>query len=349
MNVYTVISIAIFLLSFYEIYIRYPNRTYKNIVCVIIFLVFFSILAFRECGFDYSNYQYYFKWLNSSYWKNNAEVLQVEGGYALLNYFSSSYRMVIIIMAFITCFFVFIFLYKTSPFPVFSLFLMLGSFYYPMMMGQYRQAMAVGICLFALLFKKKCVFILFVFIAMQFHMSSILMFIILFLPKKIYKLKYYIIFFALALFSNLFIKDLFLTNINLLPDFIMRKLEYYSKTEAGLVLGINMAMLLRLTTFVLFYYNMKNISSHRNGILFFNIYFVALLIYLGLGFLPQLGGRGSLYFYFIEIVLAAILINRTSKHKLFYTTYFLFIAIHRQLSFFSEWSSDYIPYKHCLF
>ena len=112
--------------------------------------------------------------------------------------------------------------------------------------------------------------------------------------------------------------------------------------------GLNMAMLLRIAIFGLFWWKREYLLRYKDGIYFLNIYFLSLLIYLGLGFLPQLGGRGSIYFYFFEIILASMLIKTevNRKHKIGVLILFLLLGTYRQITFFSEWGDEFIPYKY---
>jgi hypothetical protein len=321
----------------------------KLYLFLLLIFILFIIVAFRKCGFDYENYSYYFEALNSLSWINNSDFLRVEKGYAYLNYVCSSYREVLLIMAFFTVGLISYFIYKYSPLPFFSLFLLLGTFVYPAFMGQYRQALALSIVLLASSFRhKKILFLCLIYIASLFHVSSFLAIMFLFIPNKLYQRKVYLILLTIALIMNLFVGVIFSKYISSFPAFMAEKLNIYSNSEKGMSLGLNMAMLLRTSIFIVFWKGREIFQSYKYGFFFFNAYFLSLLIYLGLGFLPQLGGRGSLFFYVFEIVLAAMLIDRVHKYKFFIISFFMLLSIYRQLSFFNQWSSDYIPYSSYL-
>lgn len=313
------------------------------------FLLIFSlfiIIGYRECGFDYANYDYYFRILNSDAWSNNSDVLGVEIGYAYLNYVCHNYREVLVVMAGLTVGLYSCFIYKYSPLPFFSLFLLLGTFVYPTLMGQYRQALAIGLVVIATSFKeKKVIFLLLISLAALFHVSSLLAILLLFLSDRLYSKRTYTILLLAALISNLLLGVLFTQYIALFPDFVAPKLEFYSDSEDGLSVGLNMAMILRVVIFLLFWHKRESLLQFKNGGYFLNIYFLSLLIYLGLGFLPQLGGRGSIYFYFFELILAAMLIVKEQRKIFLFTCFFFLLSVYRQISFFNQWGSEYIPYQ----
>lgn len=312
-------------------------------ILVVCFLVFF--VGFRDCGFDYDNYKYYFKWFNDA-WQNNSEVFGVEKGYAFLNHILPSFRAVFFVLALATITLQLFFLYKYSPAPFASVFFYIGVFLYASAMGQYRQALALAIVIWAFVYyeNKKKFFIL-IAVACLFHVSALIGLLILFMPKHLCKFKTYVCFFILALVINLTAGSLFMSFFGHLTPFIANKLEAYSIQEAGMNLGFNRTMLLRIIIFALFYMNRRVILKYKYGELFFNLYFVSLMMYMGLGFLPQLAGRGSIYFSYMELVLAGMLV-RVPRNGIFYFIFFVVICVWRQISFFNAWSQDFIPYKN---
>lgn len=343
---YLFIGFVSFVFALLDVLIQRWNGARKIYLYAVITFSLFLIVGYRDCGFDMDNYMYYFRVLNSGLWKSNAEILGVENGYAYLNYVAYSYRQLLLLMAFFTIGLYSYFIYKYSPLPFFSIFLLLATFIYPFAMGQYRQALAISIVLLASLYReKRFLFIGLIVLAVLFHVSSILAVLLLFVPAKICSRKSYVIFLLLAFFSNLFLGSIFFQYIDSLPEFVATKLIVYIETEKGISYGLNLAMLLRLITFSLFWCNRNAISQFSYGTYFFNIYFLSLLIYLGFGFLPQLGGRGSIYFYFFELILAGMVIAKESKYKLQFAFFFFSISIYRQLSFFAEWRDVFIPYK----
>ena len=344
---YISIFIFLFLFTLYEQFFRLDKCT--SLYIYVIFSIFIILfVGFRQCGFDYENYYFYFKHLNSVHWENNSEVLGAEKGYAFLNYLIGDYRGVLLCISLVTVSLIFSFLYKYSPDVYFSLFLFFAVSFYPMVMGQYRQGLAVAIILWAFIVKKESIvlFLLMVFIASLFHLSAFLAIMALFVPYFLLKRKYYILILLSAFLFSEFGKTFFYNVVWGGSDFIVRKVAIYAESEADLRLGLNTAMLLRVVIFCIFYINRKRIVSYPQGAYFLNLYFVSLLVYLGLGFFPQLAGRGSAYFYLFEFILSAMVIrNLPVKRRLLFLLLFVCISLYRYHTFLISGFEDYVPYS----
>jgi len=313
--------------------------------CILIFTIFL-IVAFRKCGFDYDNYLYWFNSLQSDTWRNNATTMGIEIGYAWINNVVGNYRTLLIVMAALTIGIYSAFIYEKSPYPFISLYLLLSVFLYPTLMGQYRQGAAIAFFLLALLYRKNRILFFTIIVCGSFiHVSILITLLALFIPDKLWTKKLFMTIIVIALFCNVGGYEIFMNMIDSMPDFVATKLNVYQKAEQGTVLGFNLAMLLRLIIFLIFYKERYCISQYKDGTFYLNLYFVSLFVYLGFGFLPQLGGRGSIYFYFMELILAAMIIKRGRQNSFFYLIFFLFVGMYRQISFFSVWYEDYIPYK----
>lgn len=347
---YLLIAFSLICLSLFEIYTKYRNTVPKMYFYTCFAFILFLFIGLRSCGFDYDNYQYYFNNLKQSdFWVGNASYFGIEKGYALLNYLCSDYRTLLLIMSFLTVGTYSYFIYKKSPYPFLSLFLLLGTFVYPMMMGQYRQALAIGFCIMAILYRKRVLLCLFFMaLALLFHVSALIVILALLMPNRILNWKFYSFLLLCALICNFSLKDIFNEYLSLFPSFVENKMEVYVEAEKDMRYGLNLAMLLRLMIFILFWWKRRFFLLYEDGKLYFNIYFLSLIIYLGLGFLPQLGGRGSIYFYFFEVILVPMLIcaETNKKYKFAYLLFFIILSVYRQISFFSEWGSDFIPYKY---
>lgn len=216
-------------------------------------------------------------------------------------------------------------------------------------MGQYRQGLAIAIVLWAFVVKRRSI-LLFLFLvgfASLFHISAILALIAIVVPNNLLKIKYYILALLVAFLFSEF-GQIFFFNILLGgADFIARKAAIYveSETAMGVRLGLNLAMLLRVLFFCFFYKYRELVLRYPLGAYFLNLYFVGLLIYWGLGFLPQLGGRGAGYFYLFEFILTAMVIKEMPKtQRLLYALGFMGINLYRYHTFLVAAYSDYVPY-----
>lgn len=343
---YILIFFFLFSLSSYELINKNRLVIFYAYFLFSVFVILF--LGFRQCGFDYENYYYYFRHLNSMFWQRNSDYLGAEKGYAFLNYIIGNYRWLLLLMAAFTIILMFSFIYKYSPAVFFSLFLLFCITFYPLVMGQYRQALAVAMILWAFVLRQRNVmlFIIIVCVASLFHMSAFLALLALFVPRKLLQVNFYVITLLIALVFSEFGKDVFYNTILGGSDFVFRKVLIYSEVEAGERLGLNVAMLLRILFFMIFYRYRKSIVEHSYGSYFLNLYYVGLLIYLGLGFFPQLAGRGSLYFVFFEVILAAMLVrNLSGRRRVFLFLLFVCIDLYRFHTFIYAGYDDYIPYS----
>ena len=344
---YILISLFLLVFTFFELFVKMskPLKLYVYVVFSI-FIVFF--VGFRQCGFDYENYHIYFEALNSVFWENNSEVIGAEKGYALLNYLLGDYRLLLVVMAIFTVALLFIFVYRYSPAVYFSLFLFFCVLFYPTVMGQYRQMLAIAIVLWAFVVKQRNVvaFLLLVLVAMLFHMSALIAIAALAVPTKILKTKYYVMALVAAFLFMILGSELFYNVVLGGSDFIARKISYYSATEQGMSVGLNLAMLLRIIYLVLFLRGKQQIEQYSFGGYFLNLYFMGMLVYLSFGFLPQLSTRGFTFFNFFEFILPAMLIWHFAwKKKLLYLCFFVGVNLYRCIGFFNEWYDDYIPYS----
>lgn len=327
------------------------NMVIQRLVFIFISLFFIFFVGFREnCGFDYDSYDNLFQEFSKSSliqsWRNS----NIELGYIILNIILGNFKLLLFSMALITITLQFLFIYKYSPLPFLSLFLLLGVMIYPSIMGQYRQALAVSIMCWAFISKdNKIKFFFLLIIAMFFHTSALFGVIVLLIPdNKLLSLWLYLIIMSLALLINFFVKQLFVDITNYLPGMISERVDYYSETDDYIV-GFNAAMVMRIVVFLIFYYFRKEITSYPKGTIFFNLYFVSLFIYLGFGFLPQISLRAGYYFYIFEFILTSMLLFRLQgPTKFILFMFFVGIGFYRQFVFFSDWSLDYIPYQNSL-
>lgn len=345
------LCVFLLLLFFSLVEIHYPGK--KKIAYiyfyVVIWLFLFFFVGFRTVGFDYDNYKYAFKYLSTSYWVDNAEYLKYELLYSYLNYFLCDYTVLIAVLSCFILVAVFIFIYKYSSLPFFSLFLFSGLFLYTFTMGQYRQMTAISVVLLGLVFyHKRIVLLLCIFIACLFHTSAIIAFAYLFIPNKLYSKRVYLILIALAFISNLTLGPFFFSMIGSFPPYIADKLEMYASWETT-ILGFNAVTIFRLLIIYLLVKYGHSMKGYLLNDVFVNSYILSVLIYIALGFLPSLAGRGTLYLMVTELVLGANLLYtfRNKLRVIFFVIYILLIAA-RELSFFKEWGGDYIPYKNIL-
>jgi hypothetical protein len=353
MSVYLVIAIVVGLFSLVEIFNLIGKDANKKIhklffALFTLFAIFF--VGFRACGFDYDSYANLFEDFQMPGWRENADINMIEYGYAYLNHLLGNYYLVLITMALFTITLQFTFIYKYSPYPFLTVFLILGVMLYPSIMGQYRQALAIGIVLWAFVDRKNKVrFLILIFLASIFHATAIICLVVYFVPDKYFKSLIYFLILGVGFVLNFGLKAFVISIAALLPALMSEKVDIYSSTE-DYVLGLNMAMIVRILIIIIFLVNKKKIESYPNNALYFNIYFLSVFIYLAFGALPQIALRGGVYFFYLEFLLVAILVYQSKAFMRYvYLLFFMALSIWRQIGFFVEWSDDYIPYVNILF
>lgn len=352
MLIYIVIALLLILLSLFDIYTATDSKysLIRNYSFFVISLFLFLVAGFRTCGFDYENYYGYFLELNSPYWFERGFAIGSEPGYSLINYVLGNYPAVIAsvtLMIFLTQF---SFFKRYSHLPFLCLLFYVGLFFYPSTMGQYRQALSIGIVLWAIVNREsRLKFFSLIALAMLFHFSAILGVLVLFIPKALKSAKFYIVIFVLALMCSMVANVLYVSFLDSLPTYVATKLKHYAATETT-PFGLNTAVLLRTSVFFICFYFRRLFDEDTNYPYFMNVYFLSLIIYTALGFAPQVAGRGSIYFSIMEVILASNLIFALRKWKksLFILLAFMLISLYRQFSFFNTWSDDYIPYTSIL-
>lgn len=328
------------ILSFFNL----ENELKKHLY-LFISLLFFILIGFRYCGYDYYTYNNVFDII-----KRGDEVVGIEFGFSKLCQFSGTFRQLLIVAAFLTVYLHSKFIYKLSEKPLFSLFLLSGTLLLPTFMGQIRQGLAMGFVAFAFYFlidKRYHLYFLFVFLSILFHFSALISLLFLVIPNKIKSLKYYCITILLSLFAFQFLQPVFLRIISHFESVVyLDKLLEYSNNDDKKI-GFNSAIVIRIFVLFLGYYS-RNLIESRYFSKMLNIYHYSIIIYLILGpIIPQFGGRGALYFaYFDLILIPAIMVAFKGYKRILISSIFIILTFSRILQFFiDDFNYDlYVPY-----
>lgn len=318
-------------------------------------LLFFAGLRYKV-GFDYDNYN-----TMTKYVAMNLQIF-VEPLFWLIikvtQFVSEEYTFFIFLIALFSVSLKFKFLYNYSFFPLVSILLYFSRIYLNADFGQLRQGLALGIILFTyptLINKNLMHFSLLVVGAALIHASAILFFPVYFIANRSFSRKFIIILISIAMFiATIDLKAVLVQTFQaILPSGLAGKLLFYSTTEEEL--GITLSVILRLLM-ILFSitYFWKEIKGNQNIKIIFNIYFYGYIFYLLFNSLPQLGGRGSIYFQQFELLLFPFLLyfikDRTIK-LLFYAflIFYCYWGIRTTLNSVSSKSSYHFePYESIL-
>jgi hypothetical protein len=318
------------------------NRELPKLIYLIESILFFLFIGLRENGYDYESYSNIFDGIKDGI------LLPIEPAFQLICSFSNSYRELLLVMALLTIILHLSFIYKMSTLPFFSLFLIAGTYLLPTFMGQMRQGVAIGFIAWSFYFinDKKKFFVLLI-IASLFHTSALLAILFLIIPKTVKTSKYYLFTIILAIIGGVLLKPIILQLTGFFPEDIMMvdKVNFYSETE-NYALGLNFAIIIKIVVLVLAFTQRNNITV-KNFPLMLNIYHFSILLYVLLGSIPQLGGRGSQYFSYFDVVLIPIIINASvGIRKAAILTIFYFLTILRIMQFFMDDFNyfSYVPY-----
>lgn len=336
-----------------------------------IYILYFSLLAIiilsifggtRLIGLDYDVYEIHFniiptitkyKWTDPS----------IEIGYEILasicKSIYNSFHLFLIFFTALTITLMFWLCYKYSPYPLLSFFMFFSYSFFPQVMGQMRQPLAIilafiiSIPLF-LKSKKTLSCIALIFIAFLFHKSILFLIPFIIVSDKILSNKTIVILSTIAIacytLSNLvsqFLISLILSNFYL-HDAVIAYLTYKS-----MAVTFSMGMLERIAMVtILFYYSHKYglYQSKQQLRLFINMYFIGVCLYFAfISTSAEFASRGTQAFtYALFFALPTILKHVSLKDK--YTILSIICAwgIYLSLGILDD-ASYYIPYKSILF
>ena len=326
--------------------------------CVYVsFAVFvFFVAAFRGMGNDYDGYRKIFEDIRTLSFGEIFDPSQVyvEPAFASLNIILSSfpYQTILIVMAAANVAILFPFFRKYSPYPYTTLLFFAGMFMYSGMMGLIRQSLAIAICLWAMSNPQSKRFWRLVALGTMFHYTAVFVVVVKFLKNEYFSLKTYLFIIGVAILSNLLFYEVFKLLVNFLPAVIAWKLNIYIGTEKGLHFGFNAAVAIRLITFFLAYlYRVKIVESFpKYGALFVNIYFLAIVIYTGFGFLPQMAARGAVYFHYMELLVVPMILYAANQfNRVWIFTLYALFSLWRHVEMVTTYGEAYMPYKNVIF
>lgn len=322
-----------FTLVFFSLIGFFLPRKVNNFL---LFICFISLLLFAglrlNVGFDYDNYKIVFTDIsyNAEYFIEPVFLLFTR----IFQTITFDYNAYLFVIALISLSLKFRFLYKYSVLPLVAVLLYYSRIYLGSDFGQIRQGIALGVILltFPYLVKKKFYkFCILVILATLIHVSAILFFPIYFIVHKVYSKKIIFVSIIVGLVASLIdMKPILLESFSsILPAGLAFKLFIYATTEENIGLTFSVFFRLFIIIYTVFFFWDK-IENYQNFKIAFNIYYIGFLFYLVFNSLPQLGGRGSIYFQQFELILLPFLIYY-NKNKIMKFGIFMFLL------FYSFW------------
>jgi transmembrane protein EpsG len=348
-----------------KVFYKYRNVTaFISIFC----LTLFTGLRWGT-GTDWKSYYNLFQNVDIDFgYLFLVQIYSFDFGYVLLNilvnFFSNSYTVFLLLDSLIALGLVYFFIKKYSPNPNISLFVFYNAFFISTYMGSNRRIVALGLSLFAissLIKKRNSLF--FSGMAFLFHKSSIIVLISHFVSKIRLSTKKILIILLVSLILGLFQIPLkFLTFISeLLTSFsgysIVDKLTTYTIESDKIELGNRdpiMMMFLSIVkrcVFLIFYLFIINKKKGKLDYLsdyFLNIYIIGFSLYLFLNGSEVIQVSSS-YFTFIEIVVIGRFWYYANKNqKLIFLPILFFYGFFQLVSSLTAYPELYMPYKFIL-
>lgn len=314
--IYFVVLILLFLFSILDeiIVLKKENR---NVIFFFAFLTIIILAGLR--GNVEPDYSHYLNIYNSAQWNNYFKNDSVEIGYyyynVILKDFGIGFQFVIFSMAFVTVFFKLKILKEYSPNYIISFLLYYCSLFFLYDFIAIRQALAMSIFMLSIphiINRNLPKFLLYIGIAALFHISVLILIPVYFLLK--YKYNNFIVLLVLLACLGLNIANVsfplidFLRNYIPLPSFTKAKLDFYSmETEYAFI-----SVRLLIFAFIFLFYKWI-VKTDEKFNLFFNLFFIGVLITTLFNEIPQFSYRIKAYFLWTDVLLWVFIIEKTFK------------------------------------
>jgi hypothetical protein len=340
-----------FVLSFFaliNVYSRNKIIIIFNAVLAACILILFAGLRFNV-GFDYYNYELYYNAVVNSN-KIFVEPL-VKAFIYLCDYLNTGYVGFLFIMALVSISIKFKFVIAYSAIPLLSILLYYSRIFIISDFGQIRQGLALGLILFTykpIIERRFKQFLLIVICSCLIHSAAIIFLPIYFVVEKEIQPRYMFLIMLTAIpVATINLKSVIIQMFStLLPGGLVDKLMFYSENEQ--FIGLTFSMFLRgVIVLLCITVYWRNIKDNKQWLVIFNIYYWGYIFYLIFNSIPQLGGRGSLYFQQFEILLLPIIIICTKNAicQLLIVLFFIFYSFWG-LSSTINFQDQFIPYRN---
>ena len=328
----------------------------ENFLFWLIFVLFVLHDGLRwETGTDWVNYYRYFQECLYAEWE------QFEPGYVafskFIRSFTSDYTIFLFCEAIIVWMLIFVTIKKYSPHPIITTFCLYCTLL--PLLGMNRQYIALAISVFSIRFiyeRKFVYFIICILCACEFHSSAMIFFISYFLNKK-FELKYYYlaVLFSVLILNLGVVNKLDMSFLSSISEGVDERLVAYAEKVDMSLANSSLFGILRKTFWLFLAYPLvkKNVDVYMP--LFFNLYFLSLLIYIifnGSSF-QIIVSRASIYFSLYEILLISYAIFY-SKYILMKNSLLLFVLfyysflLYKNITFYTIGNfNPFIPYQFC--
>lgn len=238
---------------------------------------------------------------------------------------------------------------RNSVFLVFPLLIYFSDFYLYYNFSGIRQALAVSFSSYAIYYGLKReykTFFLIMAFAIFFHISSIVFFLAIFVPKKILSFKNYFSM-VLPLVVGLFLVSYVIEN----NEYLNYRFKYYSEIQENSVNIVSqyiVGALKRTIVLVLIFFFRKQLLNDVRFVYFFNLYLLGVIIYMSTYLLsPDFGVRFSTYYTMLDMFLIGNMLYLCEKRSQ-KTVIFLSVACMVMYKIFTYAQLDTYLYKFAL-
>lgn len=315
----------------------------------------------REIGFDYDNYVYHFQRVPFIYeytWTDKSMEIGYEMIVSLCKTICNSFHFFLIAFSLITIVLAFVLLKRYSPYVLLSFFMFFAISFYPQVMGQMRQPLAIILTLLALIpllerKRIKLAILWIIFVGFFFHKAILLLTVPIFILTWDFHKKKIILFSVMSLTIYLFSPALSKVIITVIPKgFYLSDVITAYLTYKSIAVNFTLGMLERIgICFILFYYAFKYNLYEKNQTLklCINMYFIGTCMYFAfISMSAEFAARGTLALvYPLFIALPILLKHAEMRDKYIILTIICLWGIY--LSMYITDNSEYIPYKSIIF
>ena len=353
--------------------IDWLKKSKKYIFWILSGYLFLFAATRVDTGYDFESYKNIFYDISKTSFMGLFEkgfFSWLEPGYVLLNYILKflPFQLFLFIVTAIAMFPKIIFIRKKCDKYIITLLFYYCTIMLGFDMGVIRQAIATGICfwaLYALYENKKKKYVFLVFLACMFHYVSLILFLCAFVKcNKKYENKFYFLLIILALLLSKV--HLLTTILGLIPGFggyLYYKISVYAfhRHDANdTEISIYISVVKRLIVFIpmLFVVQWKKLKN-SHYIVYLNSLFLSIIVSLVFVDMPIISGRGTGVLQSTQLLLLPLLLNvkyvktkplRTGDRIFLRICYFSFAFIIMGYSLYSTLCAEsYTEYHNYLF
>lgn len=357
--IYTILYFVIFIPSFlFTVGKNEIMKAHERYLYIVLSVALLLMAGLRyNVGYDFMAYENLFDKISNTQegiW-SLSQGLNVELGFVFLCKICANYSIFIFAVACLAIIPKLIYMYKECEFKLAVLLMYYCGLFMTYDMGVMRQGLSISIAIYGLKYIQKrnlAKFLIVIFAATLFHVSSLIFIPLYFIGCKEFSRKVYYTTAILAIAFSFYSDNSFLLSlIQNIPQggIISDKAAYYAlnyNTEESLVISI-LKRCVFLVIFVEFFKRMKVQLNDRKQVIYLNGYYLSIVFASLFASIPVIGGRGNAGLYFLQIFIFSKMLGFT-KDKFTRTIMMLIIAslfFYTLIGPINDIYNAYLPYK----